>query len=361
MKHLVIITLLLSLIACQSNEEKTSISNNSDIVSGILPKANGKAGNVLVSVDDKLWEGGLKAIFDTVFSKNAIGPFIHPEPFFDYLQQDPTVINQLGRKNRNFLRVILDDSKAYNETEVIVKKDHISEGQIYIVVKDSDKARLFSFFEKELPTYISVFDDQETERLVHDYSINNNFAFDKVAKKRFGISISVPSSADFKADLDSVIYALDKNSKTYGDNPDTGVKGGTYWAKKGIIIWESDFVDASSMLPSNLLVERDSTLKYTVKGTMEGTYMATEYYKTRKPVFTEIAIDGTKAIKIEGLWIHAGNEEASGGGPFIQYSIQHPTRNTIVHVSSYIFALHFEKRELIRQVNAILKTITIVD
>ncbi len=359
-------TLFVFLISCSSSEgeQPTTVSTSTEVksqVTGTLPKANGIPGRVLISVEDNVWDGELAEIFKTHFSKEAKGPFIGAEPVMDYLQQDPSQINMLGKKNRNFLRIILDKESVYSETEVIVKKNHISRGQLYMVVKDSDKGRLLSFFKNELPTYIELFNDQENERLIQKYSNNRNFGFDKRAKEQFGISIGIPVEAKFKADLDTVIYALDKKSKELGDNPKTGAKGGVYWAQKGIIIWESDYVDESSMSPVNLLKERDSTLKYVVKGTVVNSYMATEYYPTRKPVFTQLEVDGANAMQIEGLWIHGGNPSASGGGPFIQYSIQHPTRNTIVHATTYVYALNFAKRELFREVHAMLKTITIAE
>ncbi len=72
-------------------------------------------------------------------------------------------------------------------------------------------------------------------------------------------------------------------------------------------------------------------------------------------------IGNANAILIEGLWKHAGNPAASGGGPFLQYAIQHPTRGTIVHVVVYIYALNYDKRELLREAKAILNTIEVIE
>ena len=359
MKNLILLTLLTFLwVACEPAPNHPETINSS--VSGQLPKMTGPAGRVLVSVEDNLWEGTLDSIFYKAFSKPAPGHYISAEPIFDYFQQDPSEINQLGKKNRNFLSIILDPSANFSETEVVIKKNHLSDGQIYMVVKDSDKARLIRFFKEQLPTYIAVFNDQENERLIKKYTYTRHAAFDKIARERFGIGIGVPSTANFEADLDSIIYALDKNSKEFADNPKTKAKGGVYWAKKGILIWDSPYKDSTDMRPQALLNNRDSTLKYAVKGIIPNSYMATEYYKTHAPSFAAIKIGTANAIKIEGLWKHAGNEAASGGGPFVEIAVHHPTKNKIVHVSVYIYALNFDKRELLREANAILSTIEIV-
>ena len=363
MKYIIIITLLAFIqISCQNTDAKSdSSAHTKSGVSGTLPKATGPVGRLLVSVEDELWQNDLKDIFIKHFSRPAKGPFIGAEPIFDFLQQDPSIINALGLKNRNILKIIYAPESDISETEVVVKKNYKSQGQVYIIVKDSDKNRLVSFFESELPTYIAVFDSQEDERLAESYYTNRLENFNKVAMDRFGISISVPNTANFETDLDSLIYALDKSSKTFADNPSTGARGGTYWANKGVLVWESDYVDESSMLLENILTERDSTLKYAVKGVLENSYMATEYYETRAPKATEIKIGEADGLLIEGLWRHEGNVAASGGGPFLQYAIHHPTRGTVVHALVYIYALNYNKRELIRSAKAILSTIEIVD
>lgn len=356
---------LILLFSCQSDLKSTSKNSNvirkNSSVSGTLPLATGPIGRVLISVKDNLWEGEMKTLFIKHFSKNAKGPYISAEPIMDFMQQDPSEINTLGLKNRNILKVLYTPNNKTNETEIVIKKNYKSQGQVYIVVKDSDKKRLISFFEKELPTYIAVFDDQEDERLIRKFKTNPLNSFDKIAKERFGIGISVPAKANFETDLDSIIYALDRYSKTFADNPKTGAKGGTYWAKKGVLIWDSEIKDETSFTVSKILQERDSTLKYAVKGVIADSYMATEYYSTRAPIASELRIGETSVILIEGLWKHAGNPAASGGGPFLQYAIQHPIKGTIVHVVLYIYALNYDKRELLREAKAILNTIEIIE
>jgi len=358
------IVLVISVVSCQ--EDKTlGNSKNYSVTGGVtgkLPKANGTAGLVLVSIDNTLWQGEIENVFNNRFSDTAQGPFIYTEHVLDFIQEDPSTINRIRKKNRNFLRVIFDKNKLYTETEVVVKKNYKASGQLYVVIRDSDKARLLSFLNKELKTYITLFNLEENERLVAKYNLNKNLSFDKAAKSQFGISISVPTSAKFVANNDSIIYALDKNvDETTRDNPKTGAKGGVYWSQKGVMIWESQYENEESFNPLTVLSLRDSVLKKNVKGTIEDSYMATEYGGSHKPKIHYINLSNAKTMVIEGLWKHGGNVAASGGGPFIQYSIIHPTRQTIVHVSTHVFAPRFSKREYIRQIRAMLMTTVVID
>lgn len=361
MKHLLIVgALILSIISCQN--ETTTTGGIIGGVSGTLSQANGQAGLILVSIDNALWNGKIEAIFQDKFSDTAQGPFIFVEHTFDYVQEDPSTINTIRKKNRNFLRIILETEKEYYQTEVLVKKDFKASNQLYVVIRDSDQDRLTTFLENELKTYIALFDSEENDRLIDTYNADNNIQFDKIAKEKFGISISIPSSATFKSDQDSIIYALEKSvEETTRDNHKTGAKGGTYWAQRGILIWDSPYVDEDSFSPMAILSTRDTTLKYNVKGTIEDSYMATEYAPSHRPKFEFFELNGNKAVKIEGLWKHDGNPAASGGGPFIQYSIVHPNRGTIVHISTHVFAPRFNKREYIREIRAMLSTVSLVN
>jgi len=359
MKNLFILAiLLLGVVACQNE----TINTNNGGISGTLTQANGTPGEILVSIDNALWQGDIEGIFETKFADTAQGPYIFLEHTFDYTQEDPSTINKVRKKHRNFLRIILESDKNMDETEAIVKKDFKASGQLYVVIRDSDKTRLTQFLNQELKTYITLFDIEETERLIKAYQNKPNVNFNNTAKEKFGISISIPSSARFKANKDSIIYALDKSvEETTRDNPKTGAKGGTYWAQRGILIWSSPYVGEESIAPLTILATRDTTLKYNVKGTVKGSYMATEYAPTHRPKFEYFDLNGNKAVKVEGLWRHNGTKGASGGGPFVQYSVVHPTRGTVVHISTHIFAPRFNKREYIRQIRAMLKTIVVVE
>lgn len=359
-----IFSLLFVLQSCSSNNS-TSVNETIEKpkgVTGTLPQANGKPGEVLVSINNELWKGEIKSVFDTVFSTPAKGPYIYNEHILDYVQEDPTVINKTRKKHRNFIRIVIDENAELESTEVQIKRNNYANGQLFVQIRDSKKERLVDFLKKELLTYVLLFDEEETDRLVKKYKQNPHLLFKQTAEERFGISISIPQSSKFKADLKTIIYALDKSAdEVTKDNPKTGAKGGTYWSQRGVLVWSSPYKGEKSMAPENIMMLRDSILKKYVKGTEKGAYMTTEYYPTHKPTLQHINVDGNEAVKIEGLWKQAGNPEALGGGPFVQYSLKHPTRNIVVHAQAHIFAPRFDKREYIRQIRAILKTIEVVD
>jgi len=367
---IIILTLILSATSCSTNAEnqkegepKTVKSNGLiGVAAGTLPNANGKHGEVLVSIKNDLWEGEIEEIFNEKFKDTAVGPYIRLEYTFDFQQIDPKDVNSIRKKNRNFMTIILDTDKEYHQTEVLVRKNYKAKDQLYVIIRDSDKSRLTNFLRNELKTYITLFDLEETDRLVSQYKSHYHASFNRVAKEKFGIDISIPNSAEFVSNQDTILYAIDKSvEESTRDNPKTGAKGGTYWAHRGVLIWSTPYTGSESMSPEKILTDRDSTLKKVVKGAIKDSYMATEYAVGYQPTYEIIDVNGHQAVKIEGLWGHSGNPAALGGGPFIQYSILHPTKNEIINISAHVFAPRFSKREYIRQIRAMLMTTVVID
>lgn len=89
--------------------------------------------------------------------------------------------------------------------------------------------------------------------------------------------------------------------------------------------------------------------------------MATEMDSAVYPVGKIFTYESASAVEIRGIWKHAGNPAAFGGGPFVQYTLHHRGRNEVVTVCVYIYGPNFEKREYIREADAMLRTIQFVD
>ena len=137
-------------------------------------------------------------------------------------------------------------------------------------------------------------------------------------------------------------------------------EGGTFWIQQGFMIWSTPyFPDSTQMTVLGAQMDRDSTLKYNVPGKTSGTYMGTEkteYYDPKGRVFN---YRGHEAVELRGLWIYEGDIFVGGGGPFVQYSILNEAKNEIITVSGYVYGPKYEKREYIRELDAVLNTIII--
>lgn len=326
----------------------------------LLPDAVGSHGEVILLMEDDLWEGSIGAAVMYHLDANAKGVYLRPEPRFDVQRKRPDELDHLSQLNRLILKVMIDFDSTYQETQVIEKKNYFAKGQLFIIVKDSDPDRLYSFIVNEFAYVTNKMDAFEDNELIRYYESNYNQALFERSKEKLGISICVPEDSQIKVDSSNFIWVKRDRSRHVMGN-EMSEANQTYWIQQGIVMWTTPYYDTTQLTVAGVLRDRDTMLKYHIPGKVEGSYMATEYdpyYSPKGKVFT---FEDAYAVEVRGLWKHAGNPGAFGGGPFVQYTLHHEKRGTVVTVCIYIYGPNFNKREYIREADAMLKTIRFVD
>ena len=115
----------------------------------------------------------------------------------------------------------------------------------------------------------------------------------------------------------------------------------------GLIMYKSPYDSIESLDDENIIAERNRRAK-AVEGPVEGSYMST--YDEYRPEMREIAVDKRYVKELRGLWNMKG---AFMGGPFVHYAFVDKSGQFIVHVDGYVFAPKFDKREFVRELEAI--------
>ena len=67
----------------------------------------------------------------------------------------------------------------------------------------------------------------------------------------------------------------------------------------------------------------------------------------------QVNFNGNYAIEARGLWKISDN---SGGGPFVSYTILDEESQRVFYIEGYVYSPGSSKKNLVRQVNAILST-----
>lgn len=324
-----------------------------------LPNANGQHGDILLLLDDGLWEGQVGEAITENLSRRAEGPYLRPEPMFNYFRSHPDDLSHLNKLNRNILKFMVDKDSTYKETAVFERVNYYAKGQLFLIVKDSDPNRLLDFAKNGMDEIIDRFNDFELAQLIQLYKNESNKGVNELTEKNYGISISVPEKSEIKSDKDGFLFIKHDRSKNVIGNQANKTEGGTFWIQQGFLFWKTPvYPDSAQMTVENALKNRDSTLKYNLPGP-QGTYMGTEYTESYDPVGSVFDYNGHKTVEIRGLWIYEGDTFVGGGGPFVQYSILNESKNEIVTVCGYAYGPGFEKREYIREIDAVLNTIVI--
>lgn len=327
----------------------------------LIPDANGKPGNIQVLMETSLWDGPVGNEIRANFDQYAVGVYLRPEPSFEYYQIEPKKFNGTLRYSRNILQIKLRKDTTYEKTTVTEYYDRYARGQLFIQIADSDPTRLLKFMKRDFPMVSETFNAYETERLVKNYTKEHHKAIDEAARKNMGVSVFLPKGTELKVEEKNFIWGKHDRSKNQIAGKDNRFEAGTYWIQQGFLIWEVPYKDTAQLSPRGVLSERDTILKYHVPGKTEGSYMSTEYDPFYAPEVKVLEYKGAYAVKVWGLWKHAGNETAFGGGPFIQLTVHHEARNSLVTVCGYIYAPKFDKKEYLREIEAVLETITLIE
>ena len=92
-----------------------------------------------------------------------------------------------------------------------------------------------------------------------------------------------------------------------------------------------------------------------VPGPTSGSFMTTEmrYF----PTYEEVDFKGAFASELRGLW---RMENDYMGGPFFSLTVPDLARKRLVTVEGYAYAPFFDKRDYIREVEAMVKSLVLL-
>jgi hypothetical protein len=126
---------------------------------------------------------------------------------------------------------------------------------------------------------------------------------------------------------------------------------------QGVFIYSYDYESENTFTRDYLVEKRNSALKRNVPGEIEGSYMTTELLFP--PIMTELSLNEKYTVEMQGLW--KMQDGYAMGGPFLSLVQLDEKRNKIITVEGFVFAPAHKKRELVRQMEAILYSLKIVE
>lgn len=244
------------------------------------------------------------------------------------------------KKHRNILIVNIDKKS----TSVKVEK---------FKNKWSDPQRIFritapstSIFATEFTNYyqeiINDFSEAERSRILSVFRPSSKNKVLKSVREKFNLDITIPQG----------FYV----AKT---------EPGFMWIRKevtdfsqGIIILTEPYSSEEQFSSNSIVARTDRFLQQYIPGESEGTYMTID--QNYIPVATN-QIDNftTKyAIEMRGVW---DVEHDFMGGPFVSYTFVNDKNNQIITIYGYVYHPNKKKRNLLRQLEAIIYSVKIRD
>ena len=299
----------------------------------LLPNATGAAYEVLVVVDEKDWrsEGG-KALFDLLAADMPCVP--QAEPMFAISRVPQDQFDNLLRPTRNIVMVEID-STQYTKATIKFVKNRWANSQAIVLITSNTAQNLASILASKGNEISNYLVEAERARQIDYFKSNiNNTALNKVYTK-FGGQIAVPTSLNKYNEAQDFLW----------------MSNGSAVARQDVLIYSYPYTDKKQLTEKALLAKRDSMLRAHIPGSMTGSYMGTAY-TFEPPVFKEIWMNDTYCAEIHGLWEMKNGEVM--GGPFVSHTRLDEVNNRLITIEGFVFAPGRDKRNLIRQVEAMV-------
>ncbi len=322
--YIVFVILLTVLTACNTDSNKERV---------ILTNITGELNDVLVVMEDASWENGSGKVLKSILQEECYA-LPQYEPSFKAIQIKHSELTNVFQLYRNIVDVLI--SSEVKESKIWYGNDVFARPQAYLKIQAKNGVEFVQLVEKNKEKIKKYFKDAEISRLQNAYK--NRFSVDimKHTRKKFNIKVDIPAN-----------YKLESDSNNFSwisfESPEIS---------QGIFIYSYHYQDTSQFNLDNLIKTKDSFLKLFVPGPSKGSYMQTEH---EFPVLRIVHLDtnGFYSVFLEGLWRTKGDFM---GGPFVSYSFADKENERIICLDAYVYGPKKDKRNLMMQLEAIIKT-----
>ncbi|PJA09196.1 MAG: hypothetical protein COX70_02225 [Flavobacteriales bacterium CG_4_10_14_0_2_um_filter_32_8] len=322
---LFLLTVSFLLISCEEMNER------------VLPSCTGKSGELLVVVDSSYYNNKTGAAIQSIFAQEQVG-LPQREALFDIIQVPHHSFARMFQSTRNIIMVNIEPQ---SKIKLTVTKDVWASSQLVVAITAPSDTVAAETISKNAEALLAYFNDKELERLYKKYQPNAASKNAQLLTKKYQLSLHIDDLYFVAKKTEDFIWL--RKEMSVGEHP----------VSQGIIIYTYPYVSDSTFEIANLVAKRNEFTKKYVKGGVEKSYMAS--YVEYVPAQKEINFNGIYANELRGLWYMQGDFM---GGPYINYTLIDEQRNRVICLDGYVFAPKFDKREYLRELEALIKTIT---
>lgn len=302
----------------------------------LMPNVSGKAGEVVLILEDSYWESTTGELFKNMLQAPVSG-LPQEEAIFRIVRIPSASFSKIFMQHRNI--VIVKVSSEYKKSKISFKRDNWAKPQSLVYYEANNREELQKLIVENNERVTTFFLKAEADRLASRYRKYEEISVGRKLRKDHNISLIVPKG-----------YAIDVNNENF-----VWISHETQFISQGVFVYHYNYIDEAAFELDYLLDMRDSFLKDNVPAFEAGSHMMTDrnFRTEHEPLLHK----KDYAVKLSGLWkLNKGYM----GGPFVSLSKVDTLRNRIVTAEAYVYAPKFDKRNYIRQVEAIINSLKIV-
>lgn len=300
----------------------------------LKPNVTGKAGELLLVVDDNKWNSPVGDSLRAVFQAEVqILP--QREALFTVVNIPNKAFSNLFETHRSIVRVKI--SPKQKKASLKLRRNVWAKPQTVFEITAPDDSAFFSLLIKNKDAIVDTLLKDERARYLQSFIKFENQEVSRVLKER-GVAMHIPKG-----------YSLDVNKDDF-----MWISHETPMISQGILIGFIDYKDTAQLIKANLIHQIDSLLKKNVPGALKGSYMQIE--KRAEVFYKKMYRAGIFTVELRGLWQSEGDYM---GGPFVALVSVDTKLNRIVLTFGYVYAPKYNKRNYMRQVETILYSLKI--
>ncbi|HSH50900.1 MAG TPA: DUF4837 family protein [Bacteroidales bacterium] len=316
------ISLILVLGSCKDKDSSSS-----------LPNVTGRAGEVVLVIDNDYWDSEIGQEFKKRFITSC--PVLpQKEPIFDLARIPHSAFSNIFRTHRTLVAVKIDTS--YKEPQIVIQKNIWAKPQIIINVVAPNEEGLLELVKKQGDIIVERILEKEMERYAQSYKKFEEIAIGHHLEQKFGYRLTIPKGYSLDVDTTDFVWI---ESRGHGD------------LTQGILVYSYPIPEIK-LSTGLIFAKRNQFTKRFVPGPTRNSFMAVEMEADF--LRREIKVNDLDVIETRGLW-HVKNDFM--GGPFVTYTVIDNENNRVVNFDAFVYAPQFKKRDYLRQMEAILYTL----
>lgn len=303
----------------------------------LLPNVSGASYEILIVMDNNDWKNvGGRAVYDMFDQSVPMLP--QSEPMFKISRIEHANFTNMLKTSRNIFIAEVDESK-YTQTKLHYYNSRWARSQAVAVVTTPCTDSLESFIHLHQNSINNYFVNAELKRQLNYYHKSRNVEAEAEIKEMFGVEMVIPS-----------FLKISKKGKDF-----FWISNGNLDARQDIVVYAVPYTNINQWELPQLMDARDSVMKINLPGSVKGSYMGIE--REVLPPMIEIKnVDNTYCTYVRGLWKMVDGQIM--GGPYVSQTRLDERSGRLITVEGFVFAPGRDKRNLLRQLEAVLMSST---
>lgn len=292
---------------------------------GNFNNAGGKPYEVIVAVDQDLWNGETGDTLRSIMLE-PIPMFNQIEPHFDLVRINPGALKDVILRHRNIL--IIETAPSTEAPASLAKYNIYARPQIIVTISAPNANELTRYLHENRSELQQLFEITERNRSVENNSKYGERGISDLIRKTFGIEMNIPRGFSVKGRSGEDFLWVGNDVKV---------------ATQGLVIYTYPYSGAEDFDLENLIARRNEFMGL-IPGPSDNSFMSTETYIM--PEVSYPAINNRRWAEMHGFWYV---ENDFMGGPFVNYSTVDQASGRVIAIDCFVHSPKDPKRNLLRQ------------